>query len=53
MELGSPLAQALSAVDGLRNIRLEDDELFVQRDPDAGWHGVIDDITAVLKDFFL
>jgi hypothetical protein len=53
MELGSPLSQALSVVSGLRYIRLDNDELFVQRQPDADWHAIIEDISAVLKDFFL
>jgi len=25
----------------------------VLREPDANWHGIVEDITAVLKDFFL
>jgi hypothetical protein len=53
MELGSPLARALSAVDGLLFIPLDEGELFVQREPDLDWHGIVEDITAVLKDFFL
>lgn len=53
IELGSPVAQALSAVDDLRFIRLDEGELFVLREPDADWHGIVEDITAVLKDFFL
>jgi hypothetical protein len=53
MELGSPLSQALSVVSGLGYIRLENDELFVQCQPDADWHAIIEDISAVLKDFFL
>jgi hypothetical protein len=53
MESGSPVAQSLAAVDGLRFVRLEDGELYLQREPDVDWHGIIEDITAVLKDFFL
>lgn len=53
MELGSPVAQALSAVDGLRLIRLEEGDIYLQRDLDADWHAIVEDITAVLKDFFL
>lgn len=53
MELGSPVAQALSAVYGLRFIRLDQEDIYVQREPDADWHAIVEDITAVLKDFFL
>lgn len=53
MELGSPVAQALSAVGGLHFIRLQEGDIYVRRDLDADWHGIVEDITAVLKDFFL
>ncbi len=53
LELGSPVAQALSVVDGLQFVRLEAGEIFLRREPDIGWHGIIEDISAVLKDFFL
>jgi len=53
MEIGSPVAQALSAVDGLLFIRLHDSEIYIQREPGAGWYAIVEDITAVLKDFFL
>jgi hypothetical protein len=53
LELGSPVAQALSAVSGLRFIRLEDNEIYVQRESGTDWYAVVEDITAVLKDFFL
>ena len=53
MELGSPVAQALSAVSGLCFIRLDQGDIYVRREPDADWHGIIEDITAALKDFFL
>jgi hypothetical protein len=53
MEFGSPVAQALSAVSGLHFIRLQNSELYVRREPDTDWYAIIEDITAVLKDFFL
>ena len=53
MELGSPVAQALSAVDGLRFIRLDNGDIFVRRQPYADWYAIVEDISAVLKDFFL
>lgn len=53
MELGSPVAQALSAVDGLRLLRLDNGDIFVRREPDADWYAIVEDISTVLKDFFL
>jgi hypothetical protein len=53
MELGSPVAQALSAVAGLYFIRLQNSEIYVRRKPGADWYAIVEDITAVLKDFFL
>ncbi len=53
LEFGSAVAQALSAVNGLLYVRLEAGDIFVMRQPDEEWHGIIEDVTAVLKDFFL
>lgn len=53
MEEGSPVAQALSVVPGIRRLRMQGDELSVTREPDADWHVIVDDISAALKDFFL
>jgi hypothetical protein len=53
MEFGSPVAQALSAVTGLHFVRLQNSEIYVRREPGADWYAIIEDITAVLKDFFL
>lgn len=50
---GSPLAQALSVVDGLCTLRLEGDEMELTPDEELGVQTIINDITAVLKDFFL
>ena len=53
MELGSPVAQALSAVAGLNFIRLDNGDMYVRREPDTDWYAIVEDVTAVLKDFFL
>lgn len=53
MELGSPVAQALSAVAGLHFIRLDHGDIYVRREPDLDWYAIVEDIMAVLKDFFL
>ncbi len=50
---GSPLAQALSVVDGLLTLRLKGDEMELTPNEELGIQTVINDVTAVLKDFFL
>lgn len=52
-EEGSPLAQELYGINGLLALRLAGDEMLVTRTPDTEWHALIDDIRAVLVDFFL
>jgi hypothetical protein len=53
LEEGSPVAQALAIINGLRFVQIEGSDLVVQRDPDIPWHVIISDISAALKDFFL
>jgi hypothetical protein len=53
MEEGSPLAQTLAMIPGLTRLRIAGQELVVWREPDVPWYALIEDITAVLKDFFL
>jgi len=53
MEEGSPVAQALSVIEGIQALRIEDQDLHITREPDAEWHSIVADVTAVLKDFFL
>ena len=53
MEEGSPVAQALSVIEGIKALRIEDQDLHITRDPDAEWYSIVADVTAVLKDFFL
>jgi hypothetical protein len=53
MEEGSALAQALSVVEGIVWMRIEEDELTIVRNPGVPWHTIEADVSAVLKDFFL
>jgi hypothetical protein len=52
-EAGSPLAQAIFAVPGVVELRLEGREGLIRRAPDVEWHNVIEDVTDALRDFFL
>ena len=53
MEVGSPVAQALSVIEDIDAAWLDDDTLTIRRQPDAGWYAIVADVSAVLKDFFL
>jgi len=53
LEEGSPVAQALAVIEGIRFLQIEGSDLTVQRDPNTPWHSIISDISAALKDFFL
>ena len=53
MEEGSPLAQTLAMIPGLAELRIDGQELMVWRERDVPWYALIEDVTAVLKDFFL
>jgi len=53
LEEGSPVAQALSGVVGIATLSMEGGRIAVTTLPDADWHGLIADVTAALKDFFL
>jgi hypothetical protein len=53
MEEGSPIAQAMSVIQGIVHLGIEGSEMVVRRDPKAPWHVIVADISAVLKDFFL
>ncbi len=52
-EEGSPLAQALFAIEGLDALTIEGKDLIVKRNPAVAWHILVDEISAALKDFFL
>jgi hypothetical protein len=53
LEEGTPVAQALAVIEGIRYLQIEGSNMIVRRDPDAPWHLIISDISAALKDFFL
>ena len=53
MEEGSPVAQALSIVEGIQLLHISHNDMIVDSDPDIGSHVIVAEITAVLKDFFL
>lgn len=53
MEEGSPVAQALAYVDGIRHLRLDGQQMTVTRDLDTPQHVIVAEISAALKDFFL
>jgi hypothetical protein len=53
MEEGSPVAQALSFVEGIRRAHIDGSQLTVVREPDAAWHIIVADISAAIRDFFL
>jgi hypothetical protein len=53
MAEGSPVAQALSFIEGITHLRLEGNDLSVARDPDIPWYTIVADVSAALKDFFL
>lgn len=53
LEEGSPLAQALAVVEGIAAMTIEGGDLTITRHPDAEWHMIVGDVTAVIKDFFL
>lgn len=53
MEVGSPVAQALAVIPGIAALHIVEEELTITREPDAAWHGIVADVSAALKDFFL
>jgi hypothetical protein len=50
---GSPLAQTLFGVDGIRALTITANTLLVTRDYDAPWEDIVDEIRDALRDFFL
>jgi len=53
MEEGSAVSQALSFIDGIEHLKINDQKLTVTRDLDVPVHIIVAEVTAVLKDFFL
>ena len=52
-EAGSPVAQAIFTIPGVAWLRLEGKQATLRRAPDVEWHDLIEDVSDVLKDFFL
>jgi hypothetical protein len=53
LEVGSPLAQALAYVPGIRRLHLGEYEIVVWHDPAMPTHVIVADISAAIRDFFL
>ncbi len=53
LEEGSPVAQALSMIDGIAHLTIDGQNMILIREPDAPWHSLVGDISSALKDFFL
>jgi hypothetical protein len=53
MEEGSPVAQALAAVEGIDTLWMDGGMLTVTSLTDADWHAIIADVKAALREFFL
>ena len=53
MEEGSAFANALAVVEGIETLQIEGGDLTLKKDPDAEWHMIVGDVTAVIKDFFI
>lgn len=53
LEEGSPVAQALSMIDGITHLTIDSKNMTLVRDPEAPWHSLVSDISSALKDFFL
>jgi hypothetical protein len=50
---GSPLAQTLFGVVGIRALTITETTLLITRDPDAPWEDIVDEVRDALRDFFL
>jgi hypothetical protein len=53
MEEGSAVAQALSFIEGIETLKIDDMSMVVTRSLEVEWHIIVAEVTAVLKDFFL
>lgn len=53
MAVGSPLAKALAAIDGIAAADIAGTVLLITCESPSDWHSVAADVTVALKDFFL
>lgn len=52
-EIGSPLAQLMFLIDGVKALTITTDTLIITRNPEVDWHVLIDEISTAIKDFYL
>lgn len=50
---GSPLAQMFALIEGIESLELDGRTMIVSFDPAVPWHLIVEEATAVLKEFFL
>jgi hypothetical protein len=50
---GSPLAQMLSPLEGIESLTIDGRTMTIAFDPAVPWHIIVEEATAVLKEFFL
>jgi len=50
---GSPLAQTLFGIYGIRALTITTHRLTVTRDPEVPWETIVDEVRDALRDFFL
>lgn len=53
MEVGSPLAQAFTICTGIERLTIEGSEIAIIKSQDIDWFVIVEDVSAILKDFFL
>ena len=50
---GSPVAQAVAYVEGIRELRLTGKTMTVTRESEMPWHIIVAEISTAIKAFFL
>lgn len=53
MAEGSPVAQALAYVEGIRRLALTEKEMTVTREAEMPWHIILAEVSTAIKEFFL
>ena len=53
MEEGSALVQTLTIIEGIERLVIDGEDMTITRTADTPEHGLIADISAAIKDFFL
>ncbi|GAB1422359.1 hypothetical protein MASR2M15_25890 [Anaerolineales bacterium] len=52
-ELGSPIAQMLFQIEGIRAMTIYPDTLIIWRELDTAWEIIVDEVRDALRDFYL